>query len=156
MHAPNQYFRAGAGSVIFTKDREVYVFERSDNLGTWQFQQGGMDEGENSEETLWRELEEETGLKIENFSRVVPYPTWLYYTYPKETRHRLKDPNALGQIHRWYFLELNPGHTIDLSLAKDKEFVAVKKVKFADFLNEYRDFKSEVFAELFNYFEANV
>jgi putative (di)nucleoside polyphosphate hydrolase len=156
MNTPNQYFRAGAGSVIFTAAKEIYTFERADNPGTWQLQQGGMDAGETNEETLWRELREETGLLPENFVRVIPYPNWLYYTYPENIRHKLRDPNALGQIHRWYFLELKEGQQIDLSLAQDKEFLNVKKTNFSEFLTEYKDFKTEVFALLHDYLENEI
>ncbi len=40
---------------------EIFIGERSDIAGAWQFPQGGIDEGETPKEALYRELEEEIG-----------------------------------------------------------------------------------------------
>jgi putative (di)nucleoside polyphosphate hydrolase len=156
MISHNQYFRAGAGSVIYDESGHIYVFERSDTPGLWQLQQGGMDQGETTEETLWRELMEETALTKEDFTLVTPYPNWLYYNYSDNLRTKLKDPNCLGQIHRWYYLKLKNGVTIDLSLATHPEFAAVKLSTFPELLATEDGLKGAVYSELYRYFREEL
>ncbi len=151
---PNQYFRAGSGSVIYNDQGEIFVFERADSPGTWQLQQGGMDAGESSEQTLWRELEEETALKPTDFDKVTLYPTWLYYNYGEELRPRLKDPNCLGQMHRWFFLKLKPGVNIDLSAAAHPEFTNVKTTTFEEFVVNNDQLKGVVIKQLFEFYKS--
>ena len=111
------YFRAGAGAVIYTETGEIVIFRRAGEEDIWQLQQGGMDANETPEDTLWRELYEETDLLKANFIEVTPYPDWILYSYPPEVRTTLKRPDTLGQVHRWWFLKLNPEVKIDLTKA---------------------------------------
>lgn len=152
----NQYFRVGAGSVIYNEQGEILLFQRSDNPDLWQFQQGGMDHGETSEENLWRELLEETGLTQDDFEQVDRYPDWLLYEYTPDLRHTLKDPNCFGQAHRWYYLKLKPGIEVDLDKAVDKEFVAVKWASFEHLLSLPDTFKHEVFRALADHFSSHI
>ncbi len=46
----------------------------------WQFPQGGIDEGESSEEALFRELKEEIGTK--KVEIIAEYPEWIAYDFP--------------------------------------------------------------------------
>ncbi len=115
-----------------------------------------MDAGEAAEETLARELFEETCLTLEDVEEVTPYPTWLYYEYPDSIKAHMKDPNGLGQIHRWYFLKLKPGTTIDVSRAKDKEFTDSRWSTFEDLLASADILKQTVYTELYNYFKTNI
>lgn len=153
----NQYFRVGSGSVIYNEKGEILLFRRADNQDLWQFQQGGMDRGETSEETLWRELLEETGLTQNDIELVTKYPDWLLYEYkPTEIRATLKDPNCFGQAHQWYFLKLGEGVEVDLEKAVDKEFVEVKWSTFEHLLSLPDTFKHHVFKALSEYFATNI
>lgn len=68
----------------------------------------------------------------------------------------MKDPNSLGQIHRWYFLKLKPGTAIDVSKAKDKEFTNSKWSTFEDLLARADILKHAVYTELYHYFKTNI
>lgn len=151
-----QYFRIGAGSIIYNEQGEIVLFARSDNQAIWQLQQGGMDEGEAILTTLWRELKEETGLTAEDFTSVTEYPDWLSYTYPETMRPHLRDQNCRGQIHRWYFIKLKAGVTIDLEKATNKEFGAYKWSTFAGLLSFEDMLKREVYEKLASYFETHI
>ncbi len=142
------HFRAGVGCVIYNQEKEVAIFSRSDNPNIWQFQQGGMDEGETVEQTLWRELFEETALTRADFLTITPYTNWTVYEYPAEMKHS----NRLGQAHAWFFLELAPGTIIDLQKAQDKEFLEVAFVPFSEFVETPHTFKAHVYQELYAYF----
>lgn len=152
----NQYFRAGAGSVIYNDNGEILLFSRSDRPNIWQLQQGGMDSGENIEQTLWRELLEETAFTRENFYEVAPYPTWLLYQYSVQVRELMSKPDCLGQTHRWYFLKLKTDAKIDITKAADPEFSDWKWSTFAELIAETDTLKKEVYQELGSFFETNI
>lgn len=149
------YFRPGAGSVIYNTTGSILVFERADLPGTWQFQQGGMDSGETPEETLWRELREETGLRADDFYTALPYHRWTSYAYPPEVRRNF-DKHCLGQVHRWFFLHLKPDRQIDLTLATDQEFTAWRWTDFATIISETNEMKLPVYRELHEHFETTI
>ncbi len=152
----NQYFRAGAGSVIYNDAGLIALFARSDNANVWQLPQGGMDADETCEQTLWRELFEETALTINDIERVTKFPEWLYYNYTDELRTRLTNPNCIGQIHQWYFLKLKPEVVIDLAKATDKEFTAVKWETFEHLLSLPETLKRQVYITLSQYFREQI
>ncbi len=150
------YFRKGAGAVIYRADGQVLIFKRTGE-DIWQFQQGGMDEGEEPEETMWRELEEETALVNDNFIKSHPYPTATTYQYPKDMILPARYGNVLGQTHRWWFLEIAPETVIDLSKAYDKEFEDYRWVTFADYMKmTSNSFKRPVYEELYEYFTKHI
>lgn len=151
----NQYFRAGTGTVIYNEAGEILLFSRIDQPDVWQLQQGGMDAGEEVEDTLWRELVEETGLIKSDFSQVTSYPEKTLYEYPENIRLKMKDPNCLGQIHNWYFLKINPETQIDLSKVAHPEFKDWKWSSLDKLLARI-DFKQNVYKKLHRYFLENV
>lgn len=150
-----RFFRAGVGTVIYNAEGKVAWFERAQHpVGVWQFQQGGIDLGEDTETTLWRELREEIGLTKDDIAVVDEYPHWTVYQYD----HTVDDvqPSRLGQAHRWYFLKLRPDITIDLSTASEVEAAAVRFLTFDQILAETGDFKKHVYQELADYFNTNI
>ncbi|HMO78327.1 MAG TPA: NUDIX domain-containing protein [Candidatus Paceibacterota bacterium] len=152
----NQYFRVGAGSVIYNAAGEIALFLRTGNPTLWQLQQGGRDPNETTEETLWRELREETGIQQTNIEKVDLYPDWLLYEYHDQIRPKLNDQNCVGQIHKWYFLKLKPGVLIDLKNATDKEFSEVKWSSFQEVLRDSNNFKYPVYKKLAEYFTTHI
>lgn len=152
----NQYFRAGTGTVIYNSKGEILLFLRSDIKDVWQLQQGGMDAGEKVEETLWRELFEEIGLRKEDVVSNTTYPTWLYYEYPETARMKIKDQNTIGQIHHWFFLKLKPDIEINLDLAADEEFLDYKWTTFSDLLANTDEIKIDVYTKLSDFFTKEI
>ena len=75
----------------------------------WQFPQGGIDPGENEEETLLRELEEEIGTRDVTIIRVSK--SRIRYHYPRKMLYVLhKKPEwkpFRGQEQRWFLVQLN-------------------------------------------------
>lgn len=151
------YFRAGAGAVIYTDVGEIIIFRRAGQDDIWQLQQGGMDANEEPEDTLWRELYEETALLKNDFTEVIPYPEWILYSYPPSIRASLKRPDTLGQVHRWWFLKLAPSTIINLAAAPDQEFSDWKLSTFDELLAPRTDnWKYDVYAKLAEYFTTNI
>lgn len=150
------YFRPGAGCVVYRKNNDVLLFKRTGE-DVWQFQQGGMKAGEIPEETLWRELEEETALTKQDFIVSHSYPTWTIYEYPDDTLLPSSYLHCLGQTHRWWFLEIAPNIEIDLTRAIDKEFEEYKWLSFTNFMTlSTHSFKQPVYDELYEYFKEHI
>ena len=150
-----RFFRAGVGTVIYNQSGQVVLFERAQNpVGIWQFQQGGIDLGEDTQTTLWRELKEEVGLVKEDFESVVEYPQWTVHQYA----HTVDDPSKsrLGQVHRWFFLKLKATVEIDLSKASEKEASDYKWVTFAEAVNTTEKLKRHVYVALAEHFQTHV
>jgi len=75
----NGRIRLGCTAVIFDEAREkVLLTKRADN-GLWCLPGGGVDPGESVEETIIRELQEETSLTVRVLRLVGVYsdPDWL-------------------------------------------------------------------------------
>ena len=149
----NLYFRPGVGTVIYNEHGEVLVFKREDLPDVWQFQQGGMEVGETPEDTLWRELREETGLVDTEFDAVLPYPDWTVYAYSPDVLDRMDWKNCLGQVHRWFYLRLQKDTVVDLSKATQAEFCDSKWLDFATFLEEASPMKRAIYTDLYTYFK---
>lgn len=155
----SRYFRAGAGSVIYNQEGKVAFFKRAyPPIGAWQFQQGGIDIGEDPETTLWRELHEEVGVTEADIMKVDPYPHWTVQVYPVEMTQKADNPypDRLGQVHRWWFLKLRPEALIDLEKAEDKEFSEWKWVTFDEAIQASHEFRKPVYQELKTFYETLV
>jgi putative (di)nucleoside polyphosphate hydrolase len=154
-----KHFRAGVGTVIYNQNHEVVLWRRSvPPIGTWQFQQGGIDAGESIEDTLWRELKEETGLEQSDFIKVTEYPEWTLQVYPEEilTQPDQPNPDRLGQAHRWYFLELTPDTIIDLARATDHEFDDFRWTSWDEALTTPPPYKVHIYRALHQYYLADL
>ena len=57
--------RSGVGVVVLNNENKVFVGKRKDNpVDKWQMPQGGVDEGENYQSAMKRELFEETSISL--------------------------------------------------------------------------------------------
>jgi putative (di)nucleoside polyphosphate hydrolase len=150
-----RFFRAGVGTVIYNDAGEVAMFRRAKfPIGVWQFQQGGIDIGEDTETTLWRELKEEIGLDKSAIERVHEMPSWTIH--PSQSSLDDSTKTRIGQAHKWYFLKLKSGIQIDLSKATDEEADAFRFNTFKEAIAECEPLKKPVYQELENYFKSKV
>ena len=89
-------YRPNVAIVLMDDRQRVFWAKRANNDG-WQFPQGGMRSDETPVEAMYRELQEETGLKPEHVELVGSTPGWLKYRLPRRyQRHRSK-PLCIGQ-----------------------------------------------------------
>lgn len=125
----SHHFRAGVVVVVrHPADGLVMAFERSDSPGSWQFPQGGIDEGESPLEAAWRELGEETGLGAELVVMRAEHPDWIAYEWPDSIRSRKRTAHLrLGQVQKWFVFEAV--HPDVVPTPDGKEFVAWKWVE---------------------------
>ena len=98
-------FRANVGIVLMSADGKLFLGRRTGGKG-WQFPQGGMRRGESAEESLFRELHEEVGLKPADVELLGSTNRWLRYRLPARYVRREQRPVCLGQKQRWFLLRL--------------------------------------------------
>ena len=94
-----QFYRAGVGAVIANVAGKVMLFERTGQAGEWQFPQGGMEWGEEPEQTVFREVLEETGIESADIDLIAVMPQLLAYEIPAEHRD-IK--TGRGQVQQWF------------------------------------------------------
>ena len=95
-------------------DNRIFVAKRIDTPGeAWQMPQGGIDEGENPDTAVMRELEEETGTdKAEIVDRT---EGWLTYDLPAELLDSLWGGRYRGQRQMWFLLRFT-GEDSDINI----------------------------------------
>ncbi|WP_010275730.1 NUDIX domain-containing protein [Paenibacillus senegalensis] len=71
------------GGAIIRDDNGRILLQRRSDYGNWGLPGGGMDPGESIEETMIREVKEETGLEVEQYELYTVYSgSRMKYTYP--------------------------------------------------------------------------
>lgn len=98
-------YRPNVGIILMHSDGRVFWARRARRDG-WQFPQGGMREGEDPEQALYRELNEETGLAREDVTVLGHTGEWLRYRLPSRYIRRNRQPLCIGQKQRWFLLRL--------------------------------------------------
>ncbi len=99
-------FRPNVGIVLTNGLGQVLWARRVGGHDAWQFPQGGVNDGESLVDALYRELEEETGLRREHVKLLAQTQNWLRYRIPKKFRRYNSDPGFRGQKQHWFLLEL--------------------------------------------------
>ena len=98
-------YRPNVAMVIMRDDRTVFWAHRANRDG-WQFPQGGMRTDETPIEAMYRELEEETGLRQDHVEVLGATPGWLRYRLPKRYLRRNTKPMCIGQKQVWFLLRM--------------------------------------------------
>ena len=110
-------YRPCVVAVIVNDDQQVLVGERLNAPGSWQFPQGGIDQGESAIEALRREVLEETG--CQHLDILKEASRKFRYDFPKDFPAKIAKEWA-GQEQVWYLCRTND--VPDVENAKDKEF----------------------------------
>jgi len=131
--------------VLFNPEGLVFVAERLDNPGAWQMPQGGIDDGEEPEVAVFREMEEEIGTRHARIMGMME--GWIHYDIPERTAKKLWNGKYKGQRQKWIALEfLGKDKDIDLTADKHPEFKRWKWVPLGDLLDYVVPFKRDVYA----------
>lgn len=139
-------YRPNVGIVVFNKEGLTLVGERLDNLGAWQYPQGGVDEGEDWATAAKRELKEETGIEVDAF--VFETPDFLYYDFPATLKIPRMTDRFRGQKQKWYLAYWNfPAGQADLK-THTQEFARVQFMPMAEATNQIVPFKRQIYIEL--------
>ena len=98
-------YRANVGIIITNRQGQVCWCRRF-GQDSWQFPQGGVDEGETPEQAMYRELNEEVGLNPEDVKIIGVTKNWLKYKLPEQFIRQHSKPVCIGQKQRWFLLRL--------------------------------------------------
>lgn len=137
-------YRLNVGIVLANKDGKVFLGKRI-NQNAWQFPQGGLDDQEDIEETVFRELWEEIGLQRDKVKIIGYTRQWLKYKLPKKLIRSSK-PTCIGQKQKWFLLLLTGEDSdINLTASLKPEFDGWEWVNYWFALSQVIHFKREVY-----------
>ena len=128
--------------------KEIFLAQRNDLSDVWQFPQGGIDEGEEVKEALFRELEEEIG--TDEVEIVAEYPEWISYDFPSKIAKNMKP--WIGQKQRYFLVKLKESAKINIE-TEHPEFSDYKFVGIDDVLGHSASFKQDVYESVITYFK---
>lgn len=97
--------RNGVIGIIYRdggREHEFLVLRRKQGWQGWEFPKGGMEEGEEEEKALLRELGEETGLR--SFRSIAKVPYVVSYEYPEAPGNKYS-----GTVQSVYLLRFQRG-----------------------------------------------
>ena len=147
MKAKNEGYRPNVAMVVINSMNKVLICRRK-NTRTWQFPQGGIDNGEDIKKAMYRELSEEIGLSKDDVILVGDSEGTITYDIPKTIRSKVLGGKFKGQEQKWFLLKLKKDNSeIKLDNETFPEFDKYEWVSFWQPLNRIVDFKREAYRE---------
>ncbi len=141
----NEGFRANVG-IVLVNNRGQSFWGRRIGMSAWQFPQGGIQKDETPRVAMFRELEEEVGLRSQHVEVIGCTQGWLRYRLPKKYIRTHQKPVCIGQKQRWFVLRLDAAEKhVDLNQAEQPEFDDWRWVDYWDPLRFVVPFKLEVY-----------
>lgn len=149
----NEGFRPNVG-IIICNSRGQLLWARRVGQNTWQFPQGGVEDGETAEETMYRELFEELGLQKDDVVVLQQSYSWLKYKLPKRMVHWDSSPVCIGQKQKWFLLKIENGHENNISFDKHSqaEFDNWRWVSYWYPIRQVVSFKRDVYRRVLKEF----
>jgi putative (di)nucleoside polyphosphate hydrolase len=124
-------YRPCVGVMLVNAAGKAFVGKRIDNKegDWWQMPQGGVDEGEDLDDALLRELAEETGARPEHVEVLGRLPGELFYDLPDDLKGKLWGGRYTGQRQTWYLARFTGSDAdIDIAAHEHPEFCEWKWV----------------------------
>tara|TARA_B100001013_G_scaffold173_1_gene128 strand:- start:2191 stop:2685 length:495 start_codon:yes stop_codon:yes gene_type:complete len=138
-------FRSNIGIVICNRVGQLLWAKRAGESG-WQFPQGGIKKRETLEQALYRELNEEVGLAVEDVRILHQTDDWLHYRLPKNFIRHHKNPLCIGQKQKWFLLSLESNDSkVRLTKSGQPEFDEWRWVSYWYPLHQVIEFKRDVY-----------
>jgi putative (di)nucleoside polyphosphate hydrolase len=151
-----QGYRCGVGIILVNANRQLFLGKRL-GMDAWQFPQGGMRQGETPEQSMYRELQEEIGLRPPDVKILAQTKEWLSYELPKNLIRRRTKPTCIGQKQKWFLLQLSgEAAKIDLLATDDPEFDSWAWVSYWYPLKQIVAFKRQVYEKVMQEFSPLV
>lgn len=138
-------FRPNVGIILASPTGGLLWARRVGGQNAWQFPQGGINDTEDPEAALYRELREEVGLLPQHVTILGVTRGWLRYRLPARfVRHQ--EPVCVGQKQKWFLLAFNAqDDAIALNAAEPAEFDAWRWVSYWYPVNNVVSFKRDVY-----------
>lgn len=145
-------YRPCVGVVLLNNDGKVFVGERIDTPGAWQFPQGGIDADETPEQAAFRELYEEAGCNKAEIIQVAEETT--RYDLPEHLQEKFWGGQYRGQEQTWIAARfLGTDDDINLEAHDPPEFSQWKWVDIEDTLDLIVPFKRETYEHVIKTFK---
>jgi len=145
-------YRRCVGMMILNSNNEILVGRRLDHpSGYWQMPQGGIDENENPEKAVWREMMEEIGTN--NAKLYKTSDQWVKYEIPQETLDKLPwGKTWIGQTQKWFVFKFS-GQNSDINVDTiNPEFSEWKWMDYKELVDNAVPFKKKVYETILNEF----
>lgn len=147
-------YRPNVAAIILSSEYpdkcELFVAERSDIKGAWQFPQGGIDDKEEIRDALFRELEEEIGTK--EVEIVAEYPKWVSYDFPTKVANKMYPYD--GQKQKYFLVKLKKEAVINLETTFP-EFARFKFVDIDEVLKHVSFLKRPIYRRVITHFKKS-
>ena len=146
-------YRRCVGMMILNASNEILVGRRLDHpSGYWQMPQGGIDQNENPQEAVWREMMEEIGTNKADIFKVSTQ--WINYDIPQETLDKLPwGKKWIGQTQKWFIFKFK-GQETDINVhTKNPEFSEWKWAKINSIIDNIVPFKRHVYSKVLEEFK---
>lgn len=146
-------FRPNVGIVLCNRKGQV-LWARRIGQNSWQFPQGGINNGETVESAMYRELEEELGLHKSDVSLLSMSAGWYKYKLPKRLVRWDEKPVCLGQRQKWFLLRVAEEHEnkIDFNHTNIPEFDDWRWVSYWYPVRQVVSFKRDVYRKVMKEF----
>jgi len=146
-------YRKCVGIMILNNNKEILVGRRLDHpSGYWQMPQGGIDDNENPEEAVWREMLEEIGTNKAELIKISNQ--WINYDIPSETLKTLPwGHKYIGQTQKWFAFDfLGEDHDINVQ-TDNPEFSEWKWTRMDSIVDSIVPFKRDVYSIILEEFK---
>ena len=135
--------------IVLTNQKGQLFWGRHAKSYGWQFPQGGVNPYETLSETMYRELDEEVGLKKADVEILAITKHWVKYDLPIHMRRISQFPLCIGQKQKWFLLKLNGSDSkIHLDSNRKPEFNAWKWVDYWIPLGQVIYFKRDIYQKV--------
>jgi len=148
---PQPVYRKNVAAVIMDENNFILLAKRRKAHNHWQFPQGGVDENETFDETLFRELGEELGTK--EFKILQKSSQTFRYNWSKKNRDS-RGSGTVGQ-EQTYFLVRFLGQKKDIKPDK-REFDTIEWVPFDQVLIKCAKIRKPLYAKVLQEFEQRI
>ena len=138
-------FRPNVGIILCNNHRQLF-WGRRVGQNAWQFPQGGINSDETPEQAMYRELEEEVGLKPHQVEIMGSTRDWLRYRLPARYIRKNCQPLCIGQKQVWFLLKTKcPEDSFCFDSTDTPEFDEWRWVKYWLPVREVIYFKRSVY-----------
>lgn len=138
-------YRANVGIILLNKAATRVFWARRIRQKSWQFPQGGLNEGDQALSALYRELYEEVGLYPHDVEVLAATKSWFKYRLPPHLI-RARTPYCIGQKQKWFLLQLHSSEEkVNLRATITPEFDAWGWVDYWHPLTQVISFKRHVY-----------
>jgi len=145
-------YRLNVGIILVNCNRKLFWGKRVNTNG-WQFPQGGVDDNETLEQTMYRELTEEIGLTKKDVKVLGITKKWVSYKLPLHFRRRSQGKICIGQKQKWFLLLLSSDESnINLKAGGKPEFSSWKWVDYWEPRTQVIYFKMNVYYKVLSEF----